>query len=81
LNGVLIVDFLIGFLLMSFLFLFHIGCSIFGAFAISGLRSSVSREGCRKAEDYRKAEDCRKAENYRKAENNITSVHDEGIFG
>jgi hypothetical protein len=75
LNRVHIVDFLIGFLLMSFLFLFHIGCNIFGAFAISGLRSGVSREGCRKAESYRKAEGCRKAED------DITFVYDEGIFG
>jgi hypothetical protein len=50
LNRVYIVDFLIGFLLISFLFLFHIRCSIFDTFAISGFRSGVSREGCRKAE-------------------------------
>jgi hypothetical protein len=60
---------------MNFLFLFHIRYSIFGVFAISGLRSGISRKGCRKAED------CKKAENCRKAEDDIISVHDEGIFG
>jgi hypothetical protein len=78
---------------MNFLFLFYIRCSIFGVFVISGLRSDVSREGCRKAEDcrkvknYKKTENCRKTEGYRKAENcrkaedDITSVYNEGIFG
>jgi hypothetical protein len=54
---------------MSFLFLFHIEYNIFGVFAISDLRSDISRE------------DCRKAENCKKADNNMTSIYNENIFG